>query len=210
MPEVDAVATTSIPDPQTNVALHVTGLAPSSLNIAFESDPSYNRQQILGLLVNAQAIGAVPGVQKTNSGQPFGASNQIQNLAMGQVNTLFTRSLLEPLSAQIGQQLGFENFQLTGDFTGGLGLSAAKVFGKNLTAMFSENLGTPRRQSIDVRAHGKKDSAIDLTMYQSDNPNVIGLFSQSSTTGMNAFSNSTVPLFTGTNGFTLTYGHLWQ
>jgi autotransporter translocation and assembly factor TamB len=210
MPYVDAVATTTIPDPQANIVLHVTGLAPSNLNIAFQSDPPYNRDQILGLLVNAQAIGAVPGVKTANSGTPFSAGNQIQNLAMGQLDTFFTRSLFEPLSAQIGSQLGFQNFQLTGDFTGGLGLSAAKAFGKNITAMFAENMGTPRRQSLDVRAHAKKDSAIDLMMYQSDNPNVIGLFSQTSTANMNAFGNSTIPLFTGTNGFTLTYGHLWQ
>ncbi|MBV9271870.1 MAG: translocation/assembly module TamB domain-containing protein, partial [Candidatus Eremiobacteraeota bacterium] len=206
MPMVDAVATTTVQNPMTNIALRVTGLAPSHLNVEFNSDPPYDRAQILGLLVNAQAIGAVPGIQTASTTGGFSPTGELQNLAMGQINTLFTRNLLEPLNARIGSALGLENFGVAGDFRGGFGLNATKVFGKNLTATFSENLGSPRRQAVTIRAQGKNSRSVDLVLYTADNPNGASFFSSNPFANLNAFGNTTIPAVTGTQGFRLMYG----
>ena len=101
VPDVDATATTTIPDPATNVLLHVTGPA-THLNLDLASEPSYDRAQILGLLVNAQALGAVPGVAASGSGSGLSAVG----LASGYLSETFTRQLLQPIGGEVGRSLG--------------------------------------------------------------------------------------------------------
>ena len=55
---MNATATTHVPDPSTNVLLHVHGPA-TGLAIDFASQPGYDREQIVGLLVGAQNLGAI-------------------------------------------------------------------------------------------------------------------------------------------------------
>ena len=82
IPDIDAVATTFVPDPATAVRLQVTGQV-TNMNLELASDPSYDREQILGLLVGAQQFGAVRGVQSSGGGA-FSAGSAAQSLAFGQ------------------------------------------------------------------------------------------------------------------------------
>ena len=164
VPDVNAVATTFITDPDTTIRLHVTGPA-TNMNLALASDPGYDRSQILGLLVGAQQFGAVQGVASTGTGN-FSASGEAESLAAGQLNTLFTRSLLEPLSSALASTLGVTNVQLTSNIAQGTyGASVVKAFGRDLQAIFNESLGYPQRTSIALVATPSKGSAIRATFY---------------------------------------------
>jgi hypothetical protein len=111
MPYVDAVATTSIDNPPADIRIHVTGPA-TSMDLGLSSDPSYDRSQILGLLVGAQTFGAVQGVPSSNSSaSPFSAVSAIQSVGFGEANQVFTRSILEPAASSLGSALGMSNLQ---------------------------------------------------------------------------------------------------
>ncbi len=203
MPYVNAVATTQVSNPLTYIALHVTGLAPDNMQIVFDSQPPYSRAQILALL---SGIGAPSG-----SGGALAStdpSNVISNLAGGALNTYFTQQMLEPLSAALGNALGLQNLQLTSDFTSGFGVSAAKAFGKNLTAVYSENLGQPQRRSVSIEAHHGESTAFNLMFYSVSSPSLLATSTQTSLFGFNDLSNSTVltPM-SGNGGVNLTYEH---
>lgn len=207
MPYVDATATTQVSNPIADIALHVTGLAPNNMQLSFDSEPSgYSKAQILAML------SGLTNLNGTGGSTQFSASNEIQNLAMGEVNTLFTQQLLEPLSASLGNALGLQNLQLTDDFTSGFGVSAVKAFGKHITAVFAENLGTPSRRSLSLEVHHGPSTAFDLTMYSVDTPPAFGY-----TPGTNPFnftssmnSSALMSPLLGTNGFTMTYRHEFQ
>jgi translocation and assembly module TamB len=197
IPDVDATATTFIDNPQTNVALRVTGPA-TGLNIAFASDPEYDREQILGLLVNAQSLGAVRGVASTGGGS-FSAHSAVSNLATGQIDELFTRNLLEPMSVALGGSLGLENLQLTTDIQGGLGLNAVKALGKDVSFIFADTFNQARRQSWSLDVHPSDRTQLELTAYSSQDSNLLG-FTPLLVQGLAMGNAATIPLDTGTNG----------
>lgn len=206
MPEVNAVATTQISDPNTFIRMHVTGLVPN-MTIAFSSDPSYDRSQILGLLVGAQALGAVPGVAATGGGS-FSASYELQSLALGQVSQELTRNLFEPLSAQLGQALGLGNLQLTDSFTGGFGIRAAKAFGKSMNVQFSESFGVPIQEMLSLNLHLSRGAVVQLMTYQQQDMNLLSTIApvQPSTASL-AMNAPPIPPMMGSNGFRLSYEH---
>jgi autotransporter translocation and assembly factor TamB len=169
MPYVDAVATTSIDNPPTDIKIHVTGPA-TNMNLGLSSDPSYNRSQILGLLVGAQTFGAVQGVAQSNPGTPFSASSTIQSVGFSQANTVFTRSILEPAASSLGSALGMSDLNFynnvgTGYGTG-FGATALKKLGQHMTFSASENFGNPRRSMVKVRYNRKDSSDIEFRVYQ--------------------------------------------
>jgi autotransporter translocation and assembly factor TamB len=203
MPYVNAVATTQVANPPTYIALHVTGLAPNNMQIAFTSDPSYDRAQIIGLLSGLASPSATGGGMMA-----FNGTSELQNLALGQINTYFTQSLLEPLSASLGEALGLQNLQLTDDFTSGFGFSAAKAFGKHITATFSQSLGFPQRQSLSIEAHRGNSTAFNLSFYQTTSPSLLTNTNSTNLFGFNDMANSTaLTQMLGNNGFTMTYEH---
>lgn len=201
IPYVNAVATTYVDNPPTNVALQVRGPA-TSLNIAFASNPPYDRQQILGLLVNAQSIGAVQGVAATGSGAPFSASNAINGIAQGQLNELFTRNLLEPFDVAAGGALGLQNLQITNDLQGGFGVNAVKAFGKTMSLVYADTFNLPRRQSLTLQARPSNSLDYSLSMYNTQGESLMALQQPSAVSALQSgFGNSTtVPMDTGANG----------
>ena len=207
MPTVDAIATTQVTNPQAYVAMHVTGLAPSNLNIAFDSEPPYSREQILAMLSGVNALNGTGGATLASAG----SGNVISNLAGGQLNGFFTSQVLEPLSASLGNALGLQNLQLTDDFTSGFGVSAAKAFGKHITAVYAANLGTPQRRSLSIEAHHGDSTAFNLMFYSVDSPSLLAANTQTNLFGFNDLANSTVltPMV-GTNGYMFMYEHKFQ
>ncbi len=203
MPYVDAVATTQVSSPPTYIALHVTGLAPNNMQIAFDSDPQYSREQILALLTGVSNLNGTGGGLGSVS-----ATNTISNLAMGQLNSYFTQQLLEPLSASLGNALGLQNLQLSEDFTSGFGFSAAKAFGKHITAVFAESLGEPKRRSISIEAHHGNSTAFSLMFYSVDSPSLLAYSPSTNLLNFNDVANSSAltPLL-GDSGFTVRYEH---
>ncbi len=173
VPDVNAVATTFVPDPATAIRLNVTGPV-NNMNLTFASDPPYSNQQILGLLVGAQQFGAVQGVQSTGGGG-FSASSAAQNLALGQVSTVFTRTVLEPLSSSVGNALGFSEVQITANVQTGLGVNAVKALGKFVNAIYAQSFGYPRTQSVGLEAHPNPSTGLRLTAFTSYGPTLFAV-----------------------------------
>jgi hypothetical protein len=197
-----------VPDPLTYIALNVSGLAPDNMKIAFSSDPSYDRAQIMGLLAGVNELNKMG--QGGGGVGGFSVASTVQNMAVGQLNTYFTRQLLEPLSASLGNAMGLQNLQLTDDFHSGFGVSAAKAFGKHMTFLYRQSLGSPRRQQLSFQAHHGESTAFDLTFYQVDSPATLS-FQQNASTMFGFLDTSQLMNPTlGSNGFTLTYQHRFQ
>ena len=210
VPYVDAFASTYIADPATAIRLHITGPV-SNMDLGLASDPSYNREQILGLLTGLNQIGAVRGVASGNGASGgFSLPGAAQNLALGQANTVFTRQLLEPLSASVGGALGFNDLQITNDLQGGVGLSAAKAFGKNVTAAFNQSFGIPKVQSFALEAHPNIATALRMRLYSTSGASIVGITTsqQPDIADMNVLNLNPLTAIanpSGTNGFDFSF-----
>jgi translocation and assembly module TamB len=210
-PYINAVATTQVSNPLTYIQLHVTGLAPNQMQLGLQSDPTYNRTQILALLSGLQNFGAVPGVASSSNGTGgFTLGGAVQGYALGQLNDLFTRNVFEPLDVGLGSALGLQNLQISDSFTSGFGVSAVKAFGKHVTASFSQNLGEPKQSTLSIEAHHSDSTAFALMLYSVQDPPLTGFLSQNT----NPFrfnnllnSHSTMTAVSGTNGLSLLYEH---
>jgi autotransporter translocation and assembly factor TamB len=165
VPDVDATATTEIADPDTQILLHVTGPA-THLNLDLSSNPGYDREQILGLLVNAQAFGAVPGIAATPGGAPGISATGVAGSFLGQA---FTQNLLQPLGSGIGQSLGLQNLALGYGFGTGVSAGASKRLGKNVYATFAQTFGTDQRQSIALNDDLSRAGTLALTFFNAGN-----------------------------------------
>ncbi len=206
VPDVNAVATTYVANPPTAVRLRATGPV-TNMNLDLTSDPSYSKQQILGLLVGAQQFGAVSGVSSTGGGV-FSATSAAQQFALGQVNALFTRTMLEPLSASVASAFGFTSVQITSDIQTGLGLNAVKALGKNVNAIFAQSFGYPRVQAVTLEAHPNPATGYRLTWYTTSGPTLFAAQQQVQPVASNVLNlnpATTLPPANGTNGIGLSY-----
>jgi hypothetical protein len=200
IPYVDATATTTVSDPQTDVTLHVTGEA-THLNVDLESDPNYSREQILGLLVGVQALGAVSGVAAANGGAQ---QNPFQALASGELGNLLTQNILEPFSSQLGGAVGLENLAI--NYTpggGGLGIGAQKKIFKNVNAVFAQSFNYPQRESIGLIASPNDATALQLSFFSQPESNRFDTFQGAYNLQSTNQSLTSVQPATGSNGFAL-------
>ncbi len=162
VPTVDVNATTTVPNPQTDVSLAVTGLA-TKLNVALTSSPSYDQSQILGLLVGAQALGAVSGVASTSGGAQ---QNPFQSLASGELGTLLTQNILQPFGSQLGGAIGLSDLALNYAPGSGIDVGAKKKLFKNVNAVFAQTFSYPQRQSIGLQAtNSANTTAAQVTFF---------------------------------------------
>jgi autotransporter translocation and assembly factor TamB len=196
IPNIDATATTSIDNPQTDVTLHVTGPA-TQLNVDLQSDPSYDKQQILGLLVGVQALGAVSGVASSN--QTGAQANPFTALAQGQLGTLLTQNVLEPFSSQLGSAVGLSNLEVNYQPGGSLGLGAQKQIAKNINAVFAESFNEPIRETIGLRATPKPTTAYQFTFFSQPDNNRLQTFQASDFISSNDSVTASQPA-SGTSG----------
>jgi hypothetical protein len=201
IPTVDAVATTSVDNPPTDITLHVTGLA-TKLDVELDSDPSYSRQQILGLLLNAQALGAVAGVQTTANGPQ---QNPFQAAAEGQLGTLLTQNLLEPFSSQLGGAVGLNSLAINFSPGSGIDIGAQKKIFKDVSAVFAESFNYPPRQSIGLRASPNNATAIQLTFFSQPSSNRFNSFEGAQTLQSSDAAVTNGQPANGASGFSLTF-----
>lgn len=163
-PSVDATAVTHISDPATDVLLHITGLS-TKLNLAFSSQPAYSKEQILGLLVNAQALGAVSGVAQSGSSSASSGPS-ITGIGEGLLNDQFTQKFLQPFSSKIGGALGLSDLNVNYNTNGAVSAVARRSLGKNISFTYGEQIGGPTpRTSIGINI-GTAISGAQLTFYQ--------------------------------------------
>jgi hypothetical protein len=194
IPVLAARATTHVinPDPNTvrnvsgtaDIALNVTGPV-TNLSIALSSDPSYDRQQILGLLLNAPALGAKNLFGDTPGTPTLLGSNEVGQLApgvaanrnvsgelsvaqeaFGIANAQFTRTLLAPFESTVADAVGLTNLNVNVDYTGSVGLTARKILGKNVDAIYGTTFGYPYRQTFGFDVKASAATVGQVTVFQ--------------------------------------------
>ena len=183
VPSLNAVAITHVinPDPNSfrnpngtaDITLDVTGPV-TSMNLQLASDPPYDRQTILGLLLNAPAIGATNLFQTTLPGSalpPGVAVNRgtgelsVGQEAFGILNAQFTRNLLSPIETQVGGALGLSSLAFNLDYGGGLGVTARKVLGKTVDLIYAQSFTYPYRQSFGFNIKPNPTTAAQVTVF---------------------------------------------
>jgi len=198
VPEVDATATTTVDNPATDVTLHVTGKT-TQLDVALASQPNYSREQILGLLVGAQAFGAVSGV--TTVAQNGRQTNPFQAAAAGQLGTLLTQNLLEPVSSQLGGAFGLNNLAINYSPGGSVNIGAQKRIFKNVNAVFAQSFNYPPRESLGLLASPSDATAVQLTFFSQPSSNRFDTFQGSLALQSSNPSVTSVQPAQGSNGF---------
>ncbi len=186
IPSLNAEAATHVIDPDPNVirnpdgtadiTLDVTGPV-TSLNVQLNSDPPYDKQTILGLLLNAPAFGATNIFAQSTPGQaavPAGVTVSragtgelsVGQEAFGILNAQFTRTLLSPIETQVGGALGLSSLALNLNYTGGLGLSARKILGKNIYLIYAQSFAYPYRQTFGFDIKPNPVTAAQITVFE--------------------------------------------
>ncbi|HMD01524.1 MAG TPA: translocation/assembly module TamB domain-containing protein, partial [Candidatus Baltobacteraceae bacterium] len=179
VPTLTAVATTHVANPDPNAIRNFSGTADvtidvsgpvTNLNIALSSSPPYDRDQILGLLLGAPMLGATNLFDQ--GGYPSGTLNRNSNgevtiaqQAFGVLNAQFTRNLLSPFETQAAGALGLSNLNLNVDYTGAVGVSARKVLGKQVSAIYASTFGYPSRQSFGFEIKPNANTVAQLTLF---------------------------------------------
>jgi hypothetical protein len=232
IPSLDAVATTHVIDPDPNafrnpngtadITLNLTGPV-TNLNLQLSSDPTYDRQTILGLLLNAPAIGAtnifattIPGQAVVPPGvlvqQRGGGELSVGQEAFGILNAQFTRNLLSPIETQVGGALGLSSLAFNVDYGGGLGLSARKVLGKQTDLIYAQNFTYPYRQTFGFDIKPNVTTAIQVTVFESLGAQGFGFFAPASGVNPTVSINQRVLLAQpsqGTAGFSFSLQKLF-
>ena len=194
VPVLDARAVTHVIDPDPNTVRNAAGSADitlalngpvNALSISLDSNPAYGRQQILGLLLNAPAFGATNLFGETAQNPTYyGSTNtaalspavvtsrnasgelSVAQEAFGIANAQFTRTLLAPFETTFAGALGLSNFNLNVDYTGNVGLSARKVLGKDVNAIYDTSFGYPYRQTFGFEIKPTEFEAAQVTVFQ--------------------------------------------
>ncbi|HEY0798360.1 MAG TPA: hypothetical protein VGD50_04370, partial [Candidatus Baltobacteraceae bacterium] len=120
------------------------------------------------------------------------------------VNAQFTRALLAPFESAFGQALGLSNLNFDFDYGGSVNVSARKLLGKSLNAIYATNVSYPYRQSFGFELRPNQYTSAQLTLYQSLGQATIGT---TPATNVGITTNGTLlsqpP--TGTNGVSFSF-----
>jgi hypothetical protein len=196
----------------------------ADLKIALTSNPSgYSRDEILGLI--APFGGFVNGIaynrqsmlspQQPNGITPFGALSPIPNvnlqerstITVGQeafniLNAQFAAGLLAPVESTLGQGLGLSSVNLTLGYYGNVGLTATRLLGKTVSAVYAVTFGLPEIQSFGLVLQPNPVTSATLNFFYLSGPTRL-LQLPSSPVGYNASYVVGQPLI-GNSGFSLT------
>jgi autotransporter translocation and assembly factor TamB len=206
IPLMNARATTHVFDPNsitgaTDITLTLNGSV-TNLNIGLDSDPSYDRQQILALLLNEPQLGALlsggTGVRSASGNQVVGEE------AFGLVDAQFTRALLTPLETAFGQALGLSNVNVNFNYGGAVNVSARKLLGKTVNAVYASDVSYPYRQSFGFEVKPNKETSAQLTFYQTLGQTGLGVVNATTIASSTNRVLLSQPL-TGTNGFSFSF-----
>jgi autotransporter translocation and assembly factor TamB len=235
IPTLDAHATTHVLNTDPNVVRNPGGSADitlalhgpvTNLQIALDSNPPYDRQQILGLLIGAPALGATnlfgdaaqsPTLYGSNytrdlpssiasTRNPSGEMSVAQE-AFGVANAQFTRTLLAPIESSFAEAVGLTNVNVNVDYTGNVGVTARKLLGKNVNAIYGTTFGYPSRQTFGFELRPSDASAAQVTVFQTIG--ALGLNSLTPIYGTNNARLQASQPTAGTAGFSLSFQHLF-
>ena len=235
IPTLDAKAITHVIDPDPNTVRNLAGSADvtldltgpvTNLTIGLSSDPSYDRQQILGLLLSAPALGAsifgetagTPTLygSTTVAGAPAGSAARsngtfsVAQEAFGIANAQFTRTLLAPIETSFAQAVGLSNFNVNVDYTGNVGVTARKVLGKKINAVYGTSFGYPYRQSFGFEIKPNDSTAAQLTVFQTLGATGLTSIAPAAFGSGGNFKLQAAQPSSGTTGFSLSLQRLFR
>jgi hypothetical protein len=201
-PQLTATAMTTTQNPDRNtvyntsghvtITLHATGSL-DHMNVALTSDPAYDRQQILGLLLDVPLLGAMrfqqPSSPSAGGGNglnvPTASANSgqfsVSEEAFGVVDAQLSQSLLAPLSSALGGAVGLSDLAVDFDRSGALALSARRHIAGNVYAFFRDSIGVPTKQSLGVDFAPNDATAVSVSLFQEQGVSTLG--TASSTVG---------------------------
>lgn len=194
VPTLHALATTTVVNPDPDVARNPYGSATITIDVAgpinnlkinFTSDPSgYSNEQILAML--APFGGLIGGVQYNpfEVQMPGGGTVAVNNApvpggvfvehngvvtlsqeAFSILNAQFASGLLAPVENVLGQTLGVSDVNLTLGYFGNVGVSVRRVLGKTVTAVYSEMFGLPNRQTFGIRFAPDRSNSAEISFF---------------------------------------------
>jgi hypothetical protein len=238
IPDLTAHAVTHVIDPDPNTVRNVSGSADvtldihgpvTGLSIGLTSDPSYDREQILGLLLDAPALGATnlfdtpgqatlygsntPGVgpRDTSAYRAINGTTTVAQEAFGVANAQFTRTLLAPAETAFAKTLNLTNFNVNVDLTGNVGLQARKVLGKQVSAVYGTTIGYPYRQTFGFEVKPNPVTAYQLTAFQTfGNAGLTSLNPSTFGPGFGSTRLTSAQPSSGTVGFSLSLQRLFR
>jgi len=180
-------------NPYGNADVTITVDGPiSGLKIDLQSNPAgYSRDEILGLiapfggffsgisfsrqsmLARQQPGGITP--LGTLSPIPSVALPQSSNITVGQeafniLNAQFTAGLLAPVESTLGQGLGLSSVNLTLGYYGNVGLTATRLLGKAVSAVYAVTFGIPQIQSFGLVVQPGPATAASLNFFYQSGP----------------------------------------
>ncbi|MGC1379700.1 MAG: translocation/assembly module TamB domain-containing protein, partial [Candidatus Baltobacteraceae bacterium] len=236
LPTINAVATTSIVNPDPDRARNPYGSADvtikvdgpiAGLKIGLTSNPpGYTQDQILALI--APFGGFIGGIgysaqstlarQQPSGITPLGAVSPIPNVSLQQrssitvgqeafniLNAQFTAGLLAPVESTLGQGLGLSSVNLTLGYYGNVGVSASRLLGKSVSAVYAVTFGIPQVQSFGLQVQATPVTTAVLNFFYQSGPTKL-LQQPSSPVGYSVGYLLGQPLI-GNSGFSLTVQH---
>jgi len=215
-------------NPYGNADVTITVDGPiAGLKIGLQSNPAgYSRDEILGLI--APFGGFFSGIsfsrqsmlarQQPGGITPLGTLSPIpsvalpssSNITVGQeafniLNAQFTAGLLAPVESTLGQGLGLSSVNLTLGYYGNVGLSATRLLGKAVSAVYAVTFGIPQIQSFGLVVQPGPATAASLNFFYQNGPTKL-LQLPGSPVGYSAGLLTSQPLI-GNTGFSLTVQH---
>ncbi len=197
------------------------------LRVGFTTNPTgYTQDQILALI--APLGGFVSGIgysrqsmlarQNPNGITPLGTLSPIPDVSVAQnssitvgqeafniLNAQFTAGLLAPLESSLGQGLGLSSVNLTLGYYGNVGVSATRVLGKAVSAVYAVTFGVPQVQSFGLITKPNATTSALLNFFYQSGPTKL-LQSPTSPVGYNVGYLLGQPLISN-SGFSLTVQH---
>ena len=191
------------------------------LKIAFTSNPpGYTREQVLSMIapfggfINGIAFNSQSPYQVQSPGgiTPYGALSPLPpgayqthngTITAGQeafnlLNAQFAAGLLSPVENALGEGLGLSSVNLTLGYYGNVGVTATRLLGKSVSAIYATTFGLPQIQSFGIKFDPSAFTSATLSFYYQTGP--IKLFEQPVTVLGSSNQLLSLPLL-GTNGF---------
>lgn len=163
------------------------------LKISFTTNPpGYTRDQIISMIapfggfINGIAFnGQSPYQVQSPSGiTPLGTLSplpegayQTRNgaITVGQeafniLNAQFTAGLLAPVESALGQGLGLTSVNLTLGYYGNVGVTATRVLGKTVSAIYATTFGLPQIQSFGIKFDPSAYTSATLNFFYQTGP----------------------------------------
>ncbi len=185
--------------------------------------PGYTRDEILGLIApfggffNGIAFSrqAMLSPQQPSGIVPLGQLSPIPDVNIAQrssitvgqeafniLNAQFTAGLLAPVETTLGQGLGLSSVNLTLGYYGNVGVTATRLLGKAVSAVYAVTFGLPEIQSFGLVVQPNAVTTATLNFFVLSGPTRL-LQLPSAPVGYSASYAATQPLI-GNTGFSLT------